>query len=128
MDGRFLVRLLALCAVLLIVSACDDSSEKADTEKRPGTEPGSSSAARMAETLIAHVNKPWKGDYTGMVERRTVRVLLPYSKTFFFVDKGQKKGINYEFLTRFEKYLNKQAKVTTGKKPSRIKILMMDTK
>jgi hypothetical protein len=101
MVGRFLVRVLVLCAVLLTVSACDEASEKADTEKQPGTGPGSSSAARMAATLIAQVNKPWKGDYTGMVERRTVRVLLPYSKTFFFVDKGQKKGINHEFFTRF---------------------------
>jgi membrane-bound lytic murein transglycosylase MltF len=127
MIGRFLVRVLVLCAVLLTVSACDDSSEKADTEKRPGTGPGTSSAARMAETLIGHVNKPWKGDYTGMVERRTVRVLLPYSKTFFFVDKGQKKGINHEFFTRFEKYLNKQAKVTKGKKPTKIKVFMIPT-
>src|SRR5262249_42923576 len=34
-------------------------------------------------------NKPWKGDFDQMLERRVVRVLIPYSRTLFFNDKGR---------------------------------------
>ena len=34
------------------------------------------------------VMKPWTGDLDGMIERRIIRVLTVYSKTFYFVDKG----------------------------------------
>ena len=121
-------RWLALCVVLFIVAACDDATEKqAEAEKTKVSETQKPDAAKAAESLIAHANKPWKGDFSGMVERRMVRVLLPFSKTFFFVDKGQKKGINYEFLTRLEKHLNKQKPKKNGNKPSRIKVVMIPT-
>ena len=125
-----LSRLMALCLVLFVVSSCDDAPKKqAESEQKkkvPATE--LSSADKAGEALTANVNKPWKGDYSGMAERRMVRVLIPYSKTFFFLDKGHKKGINYEFLTRFEKHLNKQASKKNGKKPSRIKVVMIPTR
>ena len=34
----------------------------------------------------------WKGDFDGMLERRTVRVLVPYSRTLYFNDKGAQRG------------------------------------
>ena len=30
--------------------------------------------------------KPWTGDLNGMIERRIIRVLTVYSKTFYFTD------------------------------------------
>jgi membrane-bound lytic murein transglycosylase MltF len=128
MFNNILSRLLALCVVLFVVSACDDATEKqAEAEKKKLSETQKPDAAKAAESLIAHANEPWKGDFSGMVERGMVRVLLPFSKTFFFVDKGQKKGINYEFLTRLEKHLNKQKPKKNGNKPSRIKVVMIPT-
>ncbi|MBL8527377.1 MAG: lytic transglycosylase F, partial [Burkholderiales bacterium] len=29
-------------------------------------------------------NKPWKGDFDQMLERRIIRVLVPYSRTLYF--------------------------------------------
>ena len=43
-----------------------------------------------------------------MVERRVIRVLTTYSKTFFFLDKGIQRGATYDFLRLFEEDLNKQ--------------------
>ncbi|HEB69948.1 MAG TPA: lytic transglycosylase F [Desulfobulbus sp.] len=52
----------------------------------------------------------WKGDLNQMVERRFVRFLVPYSKTFYFFDGAKPRGLSYEGITHFEKYLNKQLK------------------
>ncbi len=38
--------------------------------------------------------QPWTGDLDGMIERRVIRVLTVYSKTFYFVDKGVQRGAN----------------------------------
>jgi membrane-bound lytic murein transglycosylase MltF len=60
--------------------------------------------------------KPWKGDYDGMVEqRRMVRFLVVYSKTFYFVDKADQKGIGYELGKMFEEEINNDQKDKTLK-------------
>jgi len=38
--------------------------------------------------------RPWTGDFDGMVKRRIVRVLVPYSKTFYYVEKGRARGVS----------------------------------
>lgn len=55
--------------------------------------------------------KPWTGDLDGMVKRRTIRVLVPYSKTLYFVDVGgNQRGISYDLMREFEDALNKKLK------------------
>ena len=51
---------------------------------------------------------PWKGDYEGMIERRLIRVLVPYGGYQFYYDYGQPKGAVYELVQRFETYINEQ--------------------
>lgn len=51
---------------------------------------------------------PWRGDLPGMIERRVIRVLTSYSKTFYFIDKGRQRGATYDRLMEFERYLNLQ--------------------
>ena len=58
--------------------------------------------------------KPWIGDLDGMIERRVIRVLTVYSKTFYFVDRGVQRGTTYDFFRVFEEDLNK--KMTKDKK------------
>lgn len=55
-------------------------------------------------------NKPFLGDFDGMVERKVIRLLMPYSKTFFFFDGAQPKGLSYEGAMGFNNYLNKKLK------------------
>ncbi len=51
-------------------------------------------------------NMEWTGDYDKMVEDRVVRFLLPYSKTFYFLDGATEKGLSYQGVKLFEKMLN----------------------
>ena len=48
----------------------------------------------------------WTGDFDGMVERRRIRALVPYSRTFYFLDGGTQRGLTYELLKAFEERLN----------------------
>jgi membrane-bound lytic murein transglycosylase MltF len=47
-----------------------------------------------------------------MVQRRVIRVGVPFSRTFYFIDKGVQRGLSYEYLVLFEEQLNK--KLNTG--------------
>jgi membrane-bound lytic murein transglycosylase MltF len=60
---------------------------------------------------IRYDNPVWKGDFDGMVQRREIRALVPYSKTIFFVDQGgTQRGLSYEFLRAFEEHINRKLK------------------
>jgi membrane-bound lytic murein transglycosylase MltF len=54
------------------------------------------------------VMEPWTGDLDGMIERRIIRVLTVYSKTFYFVDKGVQRGAVVDAFRLFEEDLNKK--------------------
>ena len=63
--------------------------------------------ADATEALLTH-EKAWTGDFDGMVKRHKIRALVPYSKTFYFLDGATQRGITYEGLQIFEKWLNKE--------------------
>ncbi|HIE9261489.1 TPA: transglycosylase SLT domain-containing protein [Klebsiella variicola subsp. variicola] len=76
----------------------------AEAEKAPPV-------ATEDNTLSIHIDdmlQPWKGDLPGMTERRTIRVLTTYSKTFFFIDKGTQRGTTHDIFMALENDLNKQ--------------------
>jgi ABC-type amino acid transport substrate-binding protein len=50
--------------------------------------------------------QPWKGDLPGMLDRRTIRVLTTFSKTFFFINKGTQRGATHDIFMEFERSLN----------------------
>jgi membrane-bound lytic murein transglycosylase MltF len=80
--------------------------------------PGQLSPSEEAE-LDSMVLKPppeWTGDFSGMRERQMIRILVPYSKTFFYLDQGHQKGINYEYGKELERWLNKKHPVATADK------------
>src|SRR5689334_18946145 len=64
---------------------------------------------------LAIANKPWKGDLDQLAERRMIRVLVPYSRTLYFTDKGRERGLTADLVREFERYLNKT--LHTGKRP-----------
>lgn len=52
----------------------------------------------------------WTGDLNGMEKRRFIRVLVPYNKAFYFLDKGAtQRGMMFDIMTAFEKELNVKA-------------------
>jgi membrane-bound lytic murein transglycosylase MltF len=51
----------------------------------------------------------WSGDLDALIQHRAIRVLVPYSKTLFFVDYGgTQRGMSYDFMHAFEDALNKK--------------------
>jgi membrane-bound lytic murein transglycosylase MltF len=70
-------------------------------------------------------SKPWTGDFDGMLERRRIRMLVPYSRTLFFVENGHEHGLTADLARDFENYLNqKHAKQLGGR---RITITLIPT-
>jgi membrane-bound lytic murein transglycosylase MltF len=67
------------------------------------------SGVTVAQSLLK-LDEQWTGDLDGMLERRRIRALVPYSKTFYFLDGATQRGISYEGMKAFEKWLNKELK------------------
>jgi membrane-bound lytic murein transglycosylase MltF len=74
-------------------------------------------AASEEPRQLKFENKPWSGDFDGMLERRMIRVLVPYSRTLYYNDKGHERGVTAELVRDFEKYLNKKHARQLGKRP-----------
>ena len=74
-------------------------------------------AKRSAEIPVftGRLKTPASGDWPQIMERRVVRVVVPYSRTFFYNDNGQTRGISADLLAELERYLNKTFK--TKRKP-----------
>ena len=51
--------------------------------------------------------RTWLGDFNGMVERRVIRVVVPYGGYQFYYDGGMPKGAVYELLRVFEEKINR---------------------
>jgi len=58
-------------------------------------------------------NKKWTGDFDRMLKNRVIRALVAYSKTFYFLDHGRQRGLDYDLLKEFEKFLNKKYSTKT---------------
>jgi membrane-bound lytic murein transglycosylase MltF len=105
--GPSLLRVLVLVAALL--SGVGASSQPAASP--PASAPAVKQRALPTEARV------WKGDFDGMLERRHIRVLVPYSRTLYYNDKGRERGISAEMARAFEQYLNKKHKAQLGKRP-----------
>ena len=77
----------------------------------------------MREFAIAAANKPWTGDFDGMLERRMIRVYTPYSRSLYFIDKGRERGIAAELIRDFERWVNQKYASKLGKRPLTLYIL-----
>jgi membrane-bound lytic murein transglycosylase MltF len=73
---------------------------------------------------ILKLDQAWSGDFDGMVERHLIRALVPYSKTFYFLDGADQRGLEYELLKEFEKYINTELK----KRHLKVRLLVIPTK
>ncbi len=62
------------------------------------------------QALLQRVTEPFSGDLVQVKKRRLLRVLVNYSKTNYFFDRGRKQGFEYELLKTYEKFLNKTIK------------------
>lgn len=91
----------------------EEATELADVpaaqEAQPTEElPVNPSTGELLPMPFSAIWTPWKGDYEGMIERRVIRVLVPYGGYQFYYDQGLPRGAIYELVQRFETYINEQ--------------------
>jgi len=87
---------------------------------QPATKPVAP-PAKKGYALADITRQKFPGDLDGMIKRRLIRVLVTYSKTHYFVDKGTQRGLSYEVWRLFEGDLNKKLK----KKHIRVHLLFV---
>jgi membrane-bound lytic murein transglycosylase MltF len=68
-------------------------------------------------------NKPRFGDFDAMLDRRLIRVLVPYSRTLYFNELGHERGLTAGLMRDFERYLNKTYQSQLGKRPLTLVII-----
>jgi membrane-bound lytic murein transglycosylase MltF len=93
---------LKSCLNALVATGCVASAAAQPAEPQ-------SAAPLELESILANRSPgkvAWKGDLSGMRERRLIRVLVPNNRTFFFHDGLQPRGLAYEFMTEFVNTLN----------------------
>jgi membrane-bound lytic murein transglycosylase MltF len=96
------ITLLAALAVAL----CFFSTESWGQPPKKGSAVKDQSAYAPDDITV----RKWTGDFDGMIKRRQIRVLVTYSKTHYFVDRGTQRGMTYDVFRLFEDDLNKKLK------------------
>ncbi len=104
---------VALASLVLAIGATAETPAKAPSGPVAKTE------ARQLTTRF----KPWTGDFDGMLERRVIRVLAPYSRSLYFNDKGRERGLAADSVRDFEQWINKKYAKQLGKRPITVLIL-----
>lgn len=65
-------------------------------------------ATGQSETFKQMLKEPFKGDFDEIVERGYLRVLIPFSKTFYFIDGGVQRGTAVDLMAEFAKFEKKR--------------------
>ena len=89
---------LALCTVLLLVTFSPAAH-----------------ALTGRGTLAEAIAEPFTGDYGQMKKGQLVRVLISFSLTDYYLDKGKEKGLTAEIMREFKKFINHGIKKETKK-------------
>ena len=125
-------------AAPLVVGACGSpdagprtgDAGEAEAGDKPAPEPAV--VADTAPDLLAwgseaaqqlRLDQTWTTDLDSMVHHRVVRVLVPFSRTYYYLDAGVQRGITYEAFREFEKYLNEE--LGTGTR--RVHVILIPT-
>jgi len=98
---------LALATTMIAAAvACSDSPD--DAVPQPSDRTTGSGPDPLAGSPIGVTDRAG-GDLPVMIERRTIRALVPYSRTFYFLDQeGNQRGLSHAFMRAFEEQINEK--------------------
>ncbi len=103
-----------IVALLLALFPFGPAHAQAPAAQAPakGTAPAAApdAAAKPGFAMPNTSLKPWTGDFDGMVKRRRIRFLVPYSKTYYFVDRAVQRGLAYDIAQIYQRDLNTRLK------------------
>ena len=103
--------ILLLSGTFLIADVAHAQTPAQAPAKTPAQAPAKEPSNKSGFALpIVDTAKPWTGDLDGMVKRRAIRVLVPYSRTYYFIDRAVQRGLAYEISQLAEKEINKTLK------------------
>ncbi|WP_116612503.1 transglycosylase SLT domain-containing protein [Paraburkholderia unamae] len=118
---------LCACSATCAAAAPARPAASAPAASAPASSPLAASAPvpASAPRRMDLTNKPWRGDFDAMLDRRVIRVLVPYSRTLYFNDRGHERGLTADFVRDFERFINKTYADRLGKRP--ITVVMIPT-
>src|SRR5262245_60490518 len=102
---RLLTSIIAAGVVMVLATASVGITAEQIAQAPPAQAPPAASTPPAPTDQPHHLRttaRVWKGDFDGMLERRTIRVLVPYSRTLFFNDKGRERGVTAELVRHWE--------------------------
>ncbi len=97
---------------MLLLAGCERAEQQPEPEVSP------LAAHLPPEVDVSHLSliaEPRIEDLDAMLERRTIRALVVPSKTFYFFDGAEQRGLSYEMLKAFEKFINARRERTALK-------------
>jgi membrane-bound lytic murein transglycosylase MltF len=115
MKKMFITGGMAVVFAVLILAA----AARAEAPAKPSPAPVAKPEARQLTTQA----KTWTGDFDVMLDRRSIRVLAPYSRSLYFNDKGRERGLTADSVRGFEQWLNKKYKKKLAKRPITVFII-----
>ena len=66
---------------------------------------------------LSVAGKTRTGDFDVLLEKRIIRVDVPYSRSLYYNDKGRERGLAAELVRDFERWLNQKYAKQLGKRP-----------
>ena len=115
--GVLAVSLMVFGVVVAAPSAQAPTSSK---PLPPGPAP-SATTTTLRQLQIA--NKPWRGDFDKLLQRRMLRVFAPFSRSLYFSDKGRERGLAVELVRDWERYLNIKYAKELGNRPLTVYVM-----
>jgi membrane-bound lytic murein transglycosylase MltF len=79
--------------------------------------------AQAAESVL-DLSEKRLSDFNEMAAENQIRVLVPYSKTFYFLDGADQRGLTYDLLREFEKFVNRRL----NRKTIQVHVIVIPTK
>jgi len=82
---------MRLAAMLLLMGLAAQAAGQGAPAPKPKKAKPPPAALDVAPTV-------WRGDFEEMLERRVIRVVVPYSRSLYFNDKGTQRGPTADLL------------------------------
>lgn len=119
-----------LLLLFFIFHACQDSGTKegkkstlSDTANQTAKEDAGGKQSESFITAPRQSIHAYVGDFDTLMKRRLIRVLVPYSRTLFFNDKGREHGLTADMVHEFEQFLNKKYRKQLSNVPFTVAIV-----
>jgi membrane-bound lytic murein transglycosylase MltF len=108
--SRAVAGVTLLVLTLAVPATANAQTTRPQTTPKPTPKTTAPATQGASNPGLSTAVQKWTGDLDGMIKRRRIRAGVVYSRTHYFIDKGQQRGIAYESLRLFEDDINTKFK------------------